>query len=141
LGLHDRVHFIGEVDKIESLMADSDVFVLSTRYDSLPLSIIEAMRAGLPVIATGVGGIPELITHGFNGYVSRVADPCSLREALAPVIQSSQERRRMGQNGRARYERSFRLSTMFRKVLSLYRDAADTQSQEITMLLTPETTR
>lgn len=141
LGLGDRVEFIGDIGGIDRLMAVSDILVLSTCYESLPLSIIEGMRAGLPVIATNVGGIPELVSDGVNGYLAPAGNPAGLREVLLRLIESPEERSRMGQHGRALYERSFRLEAMFGSVLSLYRDACNHQSPGVRMLLAPEVTR
>lgn len=122
LGLQDRIDFLGDSDQIPALLAKSDVFVLTTRYESLPLSIIEAMRARLPVVATNVGGIAELISDGVNGFLVPSANQESLREALTRLIACPEGRRRMGELGRARYERDFRLETMLGGVLALYRD-------------------
>jgi glycosyltransferase involved in cell wall biosynthesis len=61
LGIGDRVEFLGDRDDIPRLLASSDVFVLASKYEMLPLSVLEAMRAGLPVIASDVGGMRETI--------------------------------------------------------------------------------
>jgi glycosyltransferase involved in cell wall biosynthesis len=124
LGLRARVEFPGNTDQIPTLLAQSDIFVLSTCYESLPLSIIEGMRAGLPVVATDVGGIRELVSDGVTGHLVPRADPESLRGILNRLIGCAESRRRMGELGRARYERDFRLETMFGSVLSLYGDLA-----------------
>jgi glycosyltransferase involved in cell wall biosynthesis len=122
LGVQDRVLFTGDTDQVSSLLADSDVFVLSTRQESLPLSIIEAMRAGLPVVASDVGGVAELVTHGVTGYLVPHSDPQALQERLRELIASGQTRSRMGQMGRLQYERHFTVEKMAGAVLSLYRE-------------------
>ncbi|MDQ2711763.1 MAG: glycosyltransferase family 4 protein [Acidobacteriota bacterium] len=122
LGLQDRVIFTGDTDQVESLLASSDIFVLSSMHESLPLSIIEAMRAGLPVIATDVGGVSELVTEGVTGYLVPRSDVGLLTERLRRLITSPETRSHMGRHGRVRYERDFKVETMAGAVLSLYRE-------------------
>ncbi len=122
LGLQDRVIFTGDTDQVEALLASSDVFVLSSVHESLPLSIIEAMRAGLPVVATDVGGVSELVTEGVTGYLVPASDVGFLTERLRQLITSPETRSHMGRQGRIRYERDFKVETMAGAVLSLYRE-------------------
>lgn len=122
LGIEHQVTFLGDTDQVSALLASSDIFVLSTRYESLPLSIIEAMRCGLPVVASNTGGISELIENGVTGYVTPYSAPEKLRERLADLIASPRTRRRMGQAGRERYEQHFTVETMAGAVLALYRE-------------------
>jgi glycosyltransferase involved in cell wall biosynthesis len=139
LGIQDRVTFTGETDRIESLLASSDIFVLPSESESLPLSIIEAMRAGLPVIATDVGGVSELVTNGVTGHLTPCSDIPSLRERLRELIASPQDRCRMGRLGRLRYERDFKLETMVGAVLSLYREHCGSSAGCQELLLQPVT--
>lgn len=122
LGIQDRVLFAGDTDEVASLLAQSDILVLATRFESLPLCIIEAMRAGLPVVSSDVGGVRELVTHGTTGYVVPHSDPHALQERLRELISSDQTRSRMGQMGRLQYERHFTVEKMAGAVLSLYRE-------------------
>jgi glycosyltransferase involved in cell wall biosynthesis len=122
LGLRDRVVFAGDTDQVPCLLAESDILVLATRFESLPLSIIEGMRAGLPVIASDVGGVAELVTHGTTGYLVPHSDAYSLQERLRELIASDQTRSRMGELGRLQYEREFTVEKMAGAVLSLYRE-------------------
>jgi glycosyltransferase involved in cell wall biosynthesis len=69
LGLERSVEFTGVVSNVEDYLADADIFVLASIYEGLPLVVIEAMAAGLPVLSTNVGGISELVEDGFNGYL------------------------------------------------------------------------
>ena len=72
LGIRDRVEFPGDRDDIAQLLCRADIFVLASKLDNLPISILEAMRAGLPVIASDVGGISELVIHGETGCLCRL---------------------------------------------------------------------
>lgn len=122
LGIRDRVLFAGDTDNVPSLLAETDISVLATRFESLPLTIIEAMRAGVPVIASEVGGVAELVTHGTTGYLVPHSDSQALQERLRELIASDQTRSRMGQMGRLQYERQFTVEKMAGAVLSLYRE-------------------
>ena len=81
-GLSDRVRLMGARTDIVDLLAASDIFVLSSRSEGLPLAIIEAMMAGLPVVATRVGGVAELVEDGVTGYLVSPRDPAALATAL-----------------------------------------------------------
>ncbi len=135
LGLQNRVTFTGDTNQVDLLLASSDIFVLSSRHESLPLSIIEAMRTGLPVIASDVGGVAELVAHGVTGYLVPRSDVESLRERLRELITSPENRSRMGQLGRLRYERNFKVETMAGAVLSLYREHCRKTSGDRELLL------
>ncbi len=135
LGLRDRVVFTGDTDQVESLLASSDIFVLSSKFESLPLSIIEAMRARLPVIASDVGGVSELVTDGVTGFLVPRSDTDSLAKRLQQLIISPEERCRMGHLGRLRYERDFKVEIMAGAVLSLYREQCRRASMDQEWLL------
>ena len=89
LGLTDAVHFVGRVDEIGSLYAAADTVVLPSRWEGLPLSLLEALARGRPVIATHVGGIPEVIENGVHGLLVPPDDA----KALADALQSFHQRR------------------------------------------------
>jgi len=122
LGLEKQVFFTGDTDRVESLLADSDLFVLSSFSEGLPLSIIEAMRAGLPVVATDAGGVSELVQHGVTGYIVSKHDVEEMRNRLRSLIASPADRYRMGRLGRLRYERDFKLERMAGATLCLYQN-------------------
>jgi glycosyltransferase involved in cell wall biosynthesis len=89
LGLTDSVHFLGRVDEVGSLYAAADAVVLPSRWEGLPLSLLEALARGRPVIATHVGGIPEVIENGVSGLLVPPDDA----KALADALQSFHQRR------------------------------------------------
>lgn len=122
LGLSDRVHMMGESDQVPHMMGQSDVFALITRAEGLPRSIIEAMRSRLPVVASDVGGVNELVVNGVTGALCRRSDPADVARALRPVIESSELRRRLGDAGRERYEAHFTFERMFDETLAVYRE-------------------
>jgi glycosyltransferase involved in cell wall biosynthesis len=116
-----RIRVFGNRGDIPELLAQAGVFALSSRYEGLPLSIIEAMRAGLPVVATDVGGVPELVRHGETGALFPVGDASALRAQLRALLDDGSLRRRWGAAARIAYERGFSLEPMVDALVSVYR--------------------
>ncbi|NLM47192.1 MAG: glycosyltransferase family 4 protein, partial [Firmicutes bacterium] len=82
LGLAGYVHFPGHLDRIPNLLACLDVFVLPSRSEAQGIAVLEAMAAGCPVVATAVGGVPEIVRHGQNGLLVPPEDAVALAEAI-----------------------------------------------------------
>jgi glycosyltransferase involved in cell wall biosynthesis len=120
LGIEDRVRFLGSRDDVAELMAASDIYVLATNWEGLPRSIIEALRAGLPVVATELAGTPELVTHDDNGYLVGRGDVGELAEMLGRLVADGELRARMGGRSRERYEAEFTFERMYRRTLEVY---------------------
>lgn len=122
LGIGHRVNFLGalEPDQVEKLLSNSSIFVLSSRWEGLPLVIIEAMRAELPVVATDVGGVSEAVIDGETGYLIAPGDAGGLRSRLKKLMDSQDLRRKMGKAGRARYEKYFTVERMLRETAKVY---------------------
>jgi glycosyltransferase involved in cell wall biosynthesis len=121
LGLAERVQLAGERRDVPELLAASDVFVLSSASEGLPVSVLEAMAAELPVIASAVGGMSELVVDGETGLLVPPGDADELAAALGRVIADRNLRRRFGAAGRARAEELFDLRTFHREHMELYR--------------------
>lgn len=119
--LEGRVRLLGERDDVPRLLAEADVFLLASRSEGLPLSVIEAMAAGLPIVASDVGGLKELVRDGETGVLVPPGDPVALAEALRPLLANRELRRRLGRAGRARAKALFDLSGFRRAHLELYR--------------------
>jgi glycosyltransferase involved in cell wall biosynthesis len=120
LRLEDRVRLAGEREDVPALLADADVFVLSSRSEGLPVSVLEAMAAELPVVASRVGGVPELLVDGKTGFLVTPASPPDLAAALARLIGDRDLRRRFGAVGRVRAETRFNQNSFRRAHLELY---------------------
>ena len=103
LGL-DGVEFLGAVERkrLPSLLGEAHVFVLPSRYENLPLGILEAMACARPVVATRVGGVGEMVEDGVEGLLVPAGDPDALARALGRLSGDAPLRRRMGEAGRAR---------------------------------------
>ena len=108
--LTDRVYFAGQKSKEETfaLMAGCDVFVLNSSYEGFPHVVLEAMGAGLPVVATAVGGTPELVRDGQNGLLLAPNANGELAKILMRLVTSSEERERLAANARETTQRFHR---------------------------------
>lgn len=117
--LGHRIHLPGAVEPAIALGA-ADVVVLASDTEALPLSVLEAMSAGLPVVATDVGGVRELVEHGRTGVLVPVGDVRALARALATVLTDPTKARALGAAGRLRYEHRHTLAGMVERYCELY---------------------
>lgn len=122
LHIAERVMFTGGSTLVSDRLGTAQIFVLSSRSEAFPLSILEAMRAALPVVASNVGGISEAVLDGETGFLVGSRDAESLAQALRPLIANPLLRQKLGQAGRRRYETQFTFEKMMAETLSLYRD-------------------
>jgi glycosyltransferase involved in cell wall biosynthesis len=120
LGLAERVVLTGERRDVPELLARADIFALASSSEGMPVSVLEAMAAELPVVASRVGGLPEEVVDGETGVLVEPGDPENLAEALAGLIADGELRRRLGVAGRARAEQAFDLEPFRRAHLELY---------------------
>jgi glycosyltransferase involved in cell wall biosynthesis len=128
--LGNRVTFWGERADIAELLARAQVSVLASRWEGLPLTILESMRAGLPVVASNVGGVAEAVTNGRSGFLVPMGDEVELRQALERLIADPSLRVAMGEEGRRRYECDFTLPQMLSRTAAVYRSALQTLSAD-----------
>jgi glycosyltransferase involved in cell wall biosynthesis len=120
LGVADRAHFVGWSDQVRSWLAAMDVFVLPSLMEGFPLSICEAMLAGLPVVATDVGGTRELVTDGVTGLVVQPSDPGALAVALRSLQADPALRHLLGDAGRDHASRTLTSARMAEEYEALY---------------------
>jgi glycosyltransferase involved in cell wall biosynthesis len=120
LGLTSRVTFLGFRRDVAERLAAAQVFLLLSKWEGFPRSILEAMRAGLPVVASDVGGVQESVVDGTTGFVIPRGDAVRLRECLRKLITSSELRVRMGEAGRARYEEKFTFDRLVERTTKVY---------------------
>jgi glycosyltransferase involved in cell wall biosynthesis len=120
LGIGSRVRFIGHVDDVASLLASSDMFVLPSRSEAFPNSLIEAMAAGLPIVATRVGGILELVENQRTGVLVQPDNPRALGHAILDLIQWRSHAARLGRAARAEVESRYSWDTMISSFERLY---------------------
>jgi sugar transferase (PEP-CTERM/EpsH1 system associated) len=112
LDLHGCVHLLGHRGDVERLYAALDVYVLCSRSEGMPNTILEAMAAGVPVVATQVGGVDEVVVRGATGLLVPAGDTAALADALARLISDVHLRERMGAQARAHAERHFSVAAM-----------------------------
>jgi sugar transferase (PEP-CTERM/EpsH1 system associated) len=131
LGLQSHVHFHGMQEDVPDRLAQADMFVLSSVSEGICLTLLEAMAAGLPVVATDVGGNGEIVDAGYTGLLVPARDPAAMAVAIVRLCRKAEESRQMGQRGRARVEKLFSVQSMVAKYEALYRE----------LLRRPRTTR
>lgn len=124
LGLTDRITFTGEDRDVTAKLKITDIFMLISKSEGLPLSIIEAMRDGLPIIASDVGGIKELIAHGENGLLIQKGDEAGLVIALNKMVADACFREQLGRSSRQKFMTQFIFADMYERTESFYKTIA-----------------
>ncbi len=125
LGLEKRVHFIGLRQDIPRILAMLDVFVLPSLSEGLSMAILEAMVAGKPVVATRVGGNPELVVDGETGFLVPPRDSQALAESMVVLLTNKKLAAQLAENGKRRAEGQFSLGNMVRAYQTLYDDCLE----------------
>lgn len=120
LDLSDRVHFLGERKDVRDWLALGHVFVLPSVYEGISIALLEAMAASLPVVVTRVGGNPEVVLDGENGFLVESGDAAGLARALVALARDMALRERMGLAARARVEAEFDLTKAVRRYEAIY---------------------
>jgi glycosyltransferase involved in cell wall biosynthesis len=119
-GVDARFH--GHVPDARARLRELDVLVQPSRADNFPLAVLEAMAAGIAVVATRVGGVPELVVDGETGLIVEPEDAAALAEALDSLAAHPARRRELGRRGRARVLEEFTPERMAHRTVALYRD-------------------
>jgi glycosyltransferase involved in cell wall biosynthesis len=122
-GLTAHVKILGHREDVPDLLAATDVFVMPSLWEGLPLALLEAMLAGKPVIASRTSGIPEAVTDGVDGILTTPGDVAELASALRGVLADPARRLSLGVAARARAEANFTLDAMADGYLSVFREA------------------
>lgn len=123
LGIGDRVTFLGFRQDVAQILAGVQIYTLISHWEGLPCTIIEAMRAGLPVIASDVGGVKEIVVDGQTGYVIPRRDVKTLSQKLNYLVNNEAARISMGILGRQKYESQLTFEQMYDKTLKAYNEA------------------
>lgn len=120
LGLDGQVELLGDRDDVDAILARASVFVLSSRSEGLPMAVLEAMAAGVPTIASNVGGIPEVVNDGADGVLVAPGDAHALADALRRLLDDAELRLSMGRKARERARASFGLDHFREAHVALY---------------------
>jgi glycosyltransferase involved in cell wall biosynthesis len=119
LGLADRVHFLGWRADVEEIMGCFDIFVLPSLNEGMGRVLVEAMAAGLPIVASRVGGIPDLVKNGKNGLLIPPADASALAKTISDLLSDKEKRNRMGEAGK-KMCRQYSAEAMVEQIENLY---------------------
>lgn len=120
LDVADRVAFLGRRDDVPALLASADVFVLPSRLEGLPLSLLEALAAGRPVVASSIGGIVDVVRDGIEALLVPPDDPAALADAVRRVLHEPALADAIAHAGRMRVKTEFSAEGMARSVASIY---------------------
>ena len=124
-GIRDHIHFLGLRQDVPELLAASDCFVLPSLWEGLPMALIEAMAAGLPVIATSVSGSREVVVDGESGLLIPPADVAALEQAMNRLLADPDLAASLGQAARQRVDRHYGARKQAQEHLDLYRTEVD----------------
>ncbi len=125
LGLAGEVHFLGPRRDVPDLLNAMDIFVLPSFSEGVSLALLEAMAAGLPVIATAVGGTPEVVTDSENGLLIPPRDAAALAAALERLLADPAWARQLGENARVHVREHFSLDRLGREINAIYEELVE----------------
>lgn len=128
LDCKESIHFCGLQHNVEERLSKSEIFCLSSKYEGLPIVILEAMRAGLPVIASDVGGVREAVLDGTSGYLVKRGDREGWVNALSSLLSNARLRSAFGAEGRRLYENRFTAYQMGQRTEAVYCAAMQSRS-------------
>ncbi|WP_168222149.1 glycosyltransferase [Aquisphaera giovannonii] len=131
LKISDRVHFAGYQSQPERFLGVMNVFALTSRSEGMPLSILEAWAAGLPVVASNVGGIPKLIVDGQTGLLFESGEETALADALSRLLTNTLEAARIGEAGRQHVRSRFDVEVMARNYGAHYEAFLPTRPADV----------
>lgn len=120
--LENDVHFLGSRTDVDDILNKNDIFCLISNYEGLPISIIEAMRAGMPIIASDVGGVNELVQDEVNGFLIPRGNISELVDKLKYILEHKKLIKSMGEASRKIYEEEYTADRMNQKILSVYNE-------------------
>jgi glycosyltransferase involved in cell wall biosynthesis len=127
LGIQNQVKLLGIVsgNKKTEALREADCFVLPSYAEGLPMALLEAMAYELPVITTDVGGIPEVVTDGQEGFLIKPGDIKALADRMTLLAKDKKLRQRMGRAGRRRVEENYSMNVMVERIMKVYREILD----------------
>lgn len=129
--LEDDVHFLGSRTDVGDILNQNDIFCLISNYEGLPISIIEAMRAEMPIIASDVGGVNELVQDGVNGLLIPRGNIFELVDKLKYILEHKDLIKSMGEASRKIYEEEYTADRMNQKILSVYNEVIAVHKKKV----------
>ena len=137
LGLQDRVYLTGFREDGRRLMGLMDIYLMTSDYEGLPIALLEAMALAKPVVATAVGGIPEVITHGHEGYLASPGGVEDLVGYILRLLNDPDAARAMGQRGAQKIEHEFHIRRRVRAIEAIYGELLSTSSVSLASASAP----
>jgi glycosyltransferase involved in cell wall biosynthesis len=125
LGLSQNVKLLGKSDHVARFLSIADIFVLPSRWEGLPIALLEAMSAGLPVIATRVEGVDEVVLDDEHGILVAVEDVSALAQAILQLLRAPEVRKKMGAASQTRVRELYSIDRMAGRYLSLMHERLD----------------
>ena len=122
LGLQDKIHLLGRIDQAYRCLTAADMVTLTSRWEGLPYSILEAMACSKPVVSTSVNGCSEVVINGQTGYLVEVGDAFGWAKSILNLIANPQQAQLMGRAGRQLVEEKYSLSAMLSQIEQAYTD-------------------
>jgi glycosyltransferase involved in cell wall biosynthesis len=132
VGLVGRIHCVGSVDDAEHVFRALDVAVLPSISEGLPIAMLEAMAHALPVLASRVGGIPEVLTNGMTGLLVDPGKPAQLASALSRLLRDASLRRTLGDNARQLVARDYSFSSVVDRLMTVYAQQSGMSQRSVT---------
>jgi glycosyltransferase involved in cell wall biosynthesis len=123
LGMTRQFFFMGERKDVAQIYRSFDIYVLPSLQEGMPMALLEAMAAGLPVVATKVGGVPDLVRDPSLATLVEPGDPSALAAGIRDLLTDPSRRERMGLNARRRVEEDFSTAAMAQRYVELYQEA------------------
>ncbi|MFO0707251.1 MAG: glycosyltransferase [Nitrospira sp.] len=133
LGLRERVHLVGHREQVEACLAGMDCFVLPSLNEGMGRALIEAMAAGLPVVASRVGGIPAIVEHDVNGLLVEAGDSRALADAICRILSRPEWAEMLGRRAAQRIGEEFGARSMVLAIEQVYRDATQSPPRPSTL--------
>lgn len=127
-GIQEYVTILGWRDDVPALLGALDIFVLPSRWEGMPLAILEAMASRVPVIVSDIPGNNDLVAHGVDGLIFESENSLQLADRILQLIMDPGFRRQLGENARAKVVNHYQLSTRQQKVLDVYCDLLERKS-------------
>lgn len=138
LGIADRVRFMGQVRDVNTLLAQADVFALPSLNEGLPLAVLEAMALAKPVVATRVGGTPEIVVPGQTGLLVEPGDVLGFRDALARLMSDREFARQLGRRAQKLVRERYSAAAMVARVADIYQELLDDGERPNNLSAKPE---
>lgn len=125
LGISNQITFVGEVANVTNELLEADLFLMSSKWEGLPIALLEAIRAGLPIIATNVGGVGEIVEDRVNGFLVPSNDHRKMAECIMDLAANEQQRNDFSSSAYIKFKESFQTVDMIQKTLEVYDEVLD----------------